>query len=61
MFKSDITQKSYDITNHSIENIICHTQNVICLLSCNQCNVQYVGEAILPFHKRMNLHLRAKS
>ena len=32
---------------------------MIYLLSCNQCNVQYVGETTLPLHKRINLHSRA--
>ena len=34
---------------------------MIHLLSCNLCNVQYVGETTLPLHKRINLHKRAKS
>ena len=60
-FKSNKTQKNYNITNHSRIKITCHTQNVVYLLSCNQCNVQYASETALPLHKRINLHRRAKS
>ena len=55
-----IIQINHNITNNSREKITCHTQNVIYFLSCNQCNVQYVGETTLPLHKRINLHKRAK-
>ena len=30
-------------------------------LSCNQCNVRYVGETTLLLHKGISLHRRAKS
>ena len=33
---------------------------MIYLLSCNHCNVQYVGETTLPLHKTINLHRRVK-
>ena len=34
---------------------------MIYLLSCNQCNVQYVGEITFLLKERINLHRRAKS
>ena len=34
---------------------------MIYLLSCNQCNVRYLGESTLPIHARINLHRRVKS
>ena len=49
------------IIYHSRENIICHTQNVIYLLSCKESNVQYVREITFPLQKGINLHRRAKS
>ena len=36
-------------------------QNVIYLLSCNQSNVQYVGETTLPLDTRINVYIGAKS
>ena len=56
-----MTHKSSKTINHSGENITCHTQNMVYLSSCNQCNVHYVGEITVPLHKRINLHRRAKS
>ena len=37
-------KKNYSITNHSKENITCHAQNVIYILSGNHCNVEYAGK-----------------
>ena len=46
--------------NHSKENISCHTNNLDYLLTCNKCNIQYVGETALPLHKRIDIHRTAK-
>ena len=54
-------QKGYNITNHSRKNITYDTQNMIYLLPCHQCNVQYVGETTFPFHTRINVHNWAES
>ena len=56
-----MTQKYFNIVNHSRENITCRTQNAIYILSCNQCNVQYVGGTILPLYQRIDLLRRSKS
>lgn len=34
---------------------------MIHLVSCNQCNLKYVGETTLPLDKRINLHRRVRS
>ena len=60
-FNSTLTNKKYEIINHSTEPISCHSQNVIYLLSCSECHIQYVGETALPLHKRMNIHRKAKT
>ena len=60
-FSSTVTQKTEKIINHSQENINCHSQNLIYLLTCSNCNVQYVGETTLPLHKRINIHRVAKT
>ena len=55
-FKSNVTNVQYNVKNHTGEVLTCHCQNVIYLLTCLGCGVQYVGETILPFHKRNNIH-----
>ena len=60
-FESNITQKTYQIINHSRKTISCHTQNLVYLLTCDTCNIQYVGETVLPLHKRINIHRKAKT
>ena len=54
-FRSNITNHEYNVINHTGEILTCHSSNVY-LLNCLCCGVQYVGETILPFHKRNNIH-----
>ena len=60
-FQSNVTHYNCHVVNHSQENLNCHSQNLIYLLSCNNCNIQYVGETALPLHKRINIHRKAKT
>ena len=60
-FQSSVTSKNYKIINHSGETISCHSQNLIYLLTCNNCNLQYVGETTIPLNKRINIHRTAKT
>ena len=46
-------QKDYNIINHSREENTYHTQNVVHLLSCNQCNAEHQGQTTFPLHKRI--------
>ena len=39
-------QKKYTIINYFRENISYHTSNLIYLLKCSICNIQYVGETV---------------
>ena len=57
---SNVTNKKYLLINHTRENINCHTQNIVYLLTCNECNIQYVGETIQPFNERLNGHRTSK-
>ena len=57
---SNTTHRNYEAINHTGENLNCHSQNIIYLCTCLSCNVQYVGETALPFHKRCNGHRTAK-
>jgi len=60
-FTSNVTKKLYETINHSNEQISCHSQNLIYLLSCSNCYVQYVGESTIQLNKRMNIHRTAKT
>ena len=55
-FKSNVSQKTYPLKNPSGENLNCKSQNVIYLMTCDNCNVQYVGETTTPLNERMNRH-----
>jgi len=59
-FTNKITNKSYKVVNPTGEDLNCHSQNIIYLLSCSSCNIQYVGETAYPMHKRMNQHRTSK-
>ena len=58
---SNISQETYKIKIHSRKNISCHSQSLIYLLTCKNCNIQYVGKTALPLHKRINIHRKDKS
>ena len=58
---SNISQETYKIKTHSRKHISCHSQNLIYLLTCKNCNIQYVGKTALPLHKRINIHRKDKS
>lgn len=54
--KSNCTHREYSVINHTNENLNCHSQNTVYLLTCKCCNLQYVGETATPLHIRMNNH-----
>ena len=49
-FKSSVTKKEYKINF----NFNCNSENVIYLLTCKVCNIQYVGTTITRFRDRFN-------
>ena len=58
---SNVTGKIFNAVNHSSDIVNCHSQNLVYLLICKKCNLQYVGETTIPLHKRMNIHRTSKS
>ena len=56
IFKSHVTNQQYKVINHTGEHLSCHSQNIIYLLTCLSCGIQYVGETVCPFHIRNNIH-----
>ena len=51
-YTSKVTGKQYTI--FFIVN--CKSANIIYILECSVCGLQYIGESKHPFHKRMNGH-----
>ena len=47
---SSTTQRTYNIRQH----ITCKSNNVIYLITCKRCGVQYVGKTDQKLHKRFN-------
>ena len=58
-FKSTVTGKTHDVV--TLDNLVlnCKSRNVVYLLTCKQCLVQYVGETKQPFNIRNNAHRRS--
>ena len=51
-FTSKTTGKRFTIKMHAL----CKTSNIVYLIECRRCGLQYVGESGQPLHKRMNGH-----
>lgn len=51
--KSSVTNRCYRINNKDTK-LNCNSKNIIYLITCTNCNVQYVGETRTTFKKRMN-------
>ena len=47
---------SYQIDNSQCNKIFCKVYNSIYCLTCNQCNMQYIGQTQNPLNIRINLH-----
>ena len=58
-FTSNVTNRKYE-TKLNQEVITCKSQNLVYLLSCEGCNIQYIGETTIPLNKRMNIHRTSK-
>ena len=53
---SSVTSRVYEPINKTTKKITCKLQNYVYLLTCKSCFVQYVGESVIPLHKRINIH-----
>jgi len=56
LFQSTVTKKIYEVTNKTGEPLSCSSSNIIYLLTCKRCKMQYVGETLQTLKKRMNGH-----
>ncbi len=57
-YTSNVTGKTFNLSNKVVKNKIlsCTTTHVIYLLTCQCCNLQYVGKTIQQLKKRMYNH-----
>ena len=54
-FNSNVTHKTHNIVSPSL-SMNCGTENIIYLITCRKCGIQYVGEMGQSLRKRMNNH-----
>ena len=57
---SNHSKREHKIINHTGEDLSCKSQNIVYLLTCTTCNLQYVGETAQPLHLRINQHRSSK-
>ena len=57
---STVTNLDYNCIILSGVEVSCKSSNLIYLLSCNNCKLQYVGQTAQPLHKRANGHPSGK-
>ena len=55
-FSTSITSHQNSKTHNIKQSVTCKSNNVCYLIDCSKCKQQYVGEAELEFHCRMNNH-----
>lgn len=53
--KSNTTNRTYKVISKN-EVMTCGTKNVIYLISCRRCGIQYIGETSQALRNRMNNH-----
>ena len=54
-FVSNITRRNYSVVSYD-STMNCATENVVYLIACRKCGVQYVGETSQKLHSRFNNH-----
>ena len=59
IFASTLTRKNYTIINHTPNPLTCSSENIIYLITCSRCSIQYVGETKQKLSIRMNNHRTA--
>ena len=52
---SSVTKRTYKVINLN-EILSCNSKNIIYLVTCNRCKIQYVGETKNMLKTRMNKH-----
>ena len=58
---SNSTGREFYAIDIEPNKVHCKLQNYIYLLTCNFCNIQYVGESVIHLNLRMNIHRKGKT
>ena len=58
-FKSSVTDKQFSFDDSSSIEMACTTSNVVYLITCNLCKIQYVGQTQQQFRARFSGHRSA--
>jgi len=56
IFRSNVTHKTYNVIFANEHVIDCGSENIIYLITCTRCGIQYVGETVNALRFRMNAH-----
>ena len=54
LFTSTVNGTGFILTHN--QEFSCKSKNIIYLITCGNCKIQYVGKTTMPLHKRMNGH-----
>src|SRR5580704_10857751 len=55
-FRSNVTHKTYNLIFANEDLMDCGSENIIYLITCTRCSIQYVGETVNELRFRMNAH-----
>jgi len=55
-FRSNVTHKTYNVIFANESVLDCGSENIIYLITCTRCGIQYVGETVNALRFRMNAH-----
>ena len=55
-FRSNVTHKTYNVIFANEDLMDCGSENIIYLITCTRCSIQYVGETVNALRFRMNAH-----
>ncbi len=62
VFDSSVTGRSYNVLNKDFPQVInCRTPNIIYLITCATCTLQYVGQTVCQLNVRFATHRRCMS
>ena len=53
---SSVTHRKYKVINHDLDFCDCSSSNLIYLIICDKCGVQYVGQTAQQLRKRISKH-----
>ena len=58
---SSVTHRTYSCTNYEKSYVTCNSSNIIYLITCSNCFIQYVGETAQQLNIRFSTHRASMS